>query len=72
MNKTTNINLQITSTIIFLIATTISLSITYDEKLKQERKNSFYTNEEALNISFYNRLLFLIAVLISFYIAIDI
>ena len=71
MNKTTNINLQLTSTIIFIIATFISLSITYNEKLNIENKKNFYSEQEALDISFYNRILFLIAVLISFIVAID-
>ncbi|MBQ1495906.1 MAG: hypothetical protein IIZ40_00960 [Bacilli bacterium] len=71
MRKNENIDLQIISTCLFIIATFISLSITYDEKLKSEDKNGFYTKDDALNISFNNRLLFLVAVLISFYVAIN-
>ena len=66
MRKNENIDLQIISTCLFIIATFISLSITYDEKLKSEDKNGFYTKDDALNISFNNRLLFLVAVLKKF------
>ena len=70
MKENNNINLQLISTILFIIATIVSLSITIDEKLKQNNKK-LYTDKEALDISFYNRILFLIAILISLYIAIS-
>lgn len=71
MSKDNNINLQLTSTIIFIIATLISLSITYNEKLNINNKKTFYSKKESLNISFYNRFIFIIAILISLYVAID-
>ena len=71
MSKDNNINLQLTSTIIFIIATLISLSVTYNEKLSINNKNTFYSKNESLNISFYNRFLFILAILISLYVAID-
>lgn len=68
-NNKSTINLQLTSSIIFILSALVSLSIIYDEKLKQDNKNGFYTKEEALNISFYNRIFLLVSILISFYVA---
>ena len=65
MNKNKEINLQILSSVIFIIASFISLSITYNEKIN----NKLYTEKEALNISFYNRIIILISILISLYVS---
>ena len=70
-NKIDNTDLQIISTLIFISATVISLTILFDEKLKSSNKKEIYTDEEALNISFNNRIVILIAVLISLYVSID-
>ena len=72
MNNTNNdnnlINLNILSSILFIIGSFISLSITLDEKRNINNQKKIYSNEEALNISFYNRILILIAVFISLYV----
>ena len=62
------INLSIISSIIFILASIVSLTITIDEKNNLTNKKKFYTNKEALNISFYNRIVILVAVLISLYV----
>ena len=72
MNNTNNdnnlINLNVLSSILFIIGSFISLSITLDEKRNINNQKKIYSNEEALNIYFYNRILILIAVLISLYV----
>jgi len=72
MNNTSKdnkfINLNILSTILFIIGSFISLSITIDEKRNINNQKKIYSNKEALNISFYNRILVLVAVLISLYV----
>lgn len=67
-NNVTLINLSIISSIIFILASLVSLTITIDEKNNLTNKKKFYTNKEALNISFYNRIVILVAVLISLYV----
>ena len=72
MNTSNNdnklIDLSILSSIIFIIGSFISLSITINEKRIINNKKKIYSNNETLNISFYNRILILIAVLISLYV----
>lgn len=62
------INLNILSSILFIIGSLVSLSITINEKRNINNEKKIYSNNEALNISFYNRILVLIAVLISLYV----
>ena len=62
------INLNILSSILFIIGSLVSLSITVNEKRNINNKKKIYSNTEALNISFYNRILILVAVLISLYV----
>lgn len=62
------INLSIISSIIFILASLVSLSLTFDEKRRKTNSKSYFTNEQSLNISFYNRIVFLIAILISLYV----
>ena len=70
-NENNLINLNILSTILFIIGSLISLSITINEKQNINNKKTIYTNKQTLNISFYNRILILIAVLISLYVSIN-
>ena len=63
-NENKLIDLNILSSILFILGSLISLSITVDQK----NKKKIFTNKQALDISFYNRILILIAVLISFYV----
>ena len=65
------IDLNILSSVLFIIGSLISLSITINQKQNINNKKKIYTNKQALNISFYNRILILIAVLISLYVGIN-
>ena len=62
------INLNILSSVLFIIGSFVSLSITINEKRNINNEKKIYSNKEALNISFYNRILILVAVLISLYV----
>ncbi len=67
--KIKNIDLQLISSIIFICASIISLTITIDEKLIQENKKNIYSKDEALNLSIKNRLIILISIFISLYVS---
>ncbi|MBR2712856.1 MAG: hypothetical protein IKE73_04015 [Bacilli bacterium] len=70
MNKEIkNIDLQLLSSIIFICASIISLTITIDEKLIQENKKNIYTKNEALNLSIINRIVILVSIFISLYVS---
>lgn len=70
MNKEIkNIDLQLLSSIIFICASLISLTITVDEKLIQENKKNIYTKNEALNLSIINRIVILVSIFISLYVS---
>lgn len=62
------INLNILSSVLFIIGSFVSLSITINEKRNINNEKKIYSNKEALNISFYNRILIFVAVLISLYV----
>ena len=62
------IDLSILSSILFIIGSLVSLSITINEKRNINNLKKIYTNKQALDISFYNRILILAAVLISLYV----
>ena len=62
------INLNILSSCLFIVGSFISLSITINEKRSKNNQKKIYSNSQALNISFYNRILILISVLISLYV----
>lgn len=68
-NNTNLIDLSILSSIIFISASFVSLSLSINEKRNITNKKSFYTNNEALNISFYNRIIILISIIISLYVS---
>lgn len=68
-NNTNLIDLSILSSIIFISASLVSLSLSINEKRNITNKKSFYTNNEALNISFYNRIIILISIIISLYVS---
>lgn len=62
------INLNIISSVVFILASLVSLGITFDEKGNLVDGKRYLTNKQVLNISFYNRLVILVAVLISLYV----
>lgn len=67
-NDTFLLNLSILSTIIFILASLVSLSITLDEKGTLINGKHYFNNKQKLNIAFYNRIVILIAVSISLYV----
>lgn len=71
MKNTTDthlIDLNLISSIIFILASLVSLTLTFDEKNRVQNKKTTFTEKQALDISFYNRIVILIAVLISLYV----
>lgn len=71
MKNTTDthlIDLNLISSIIFILASLVSLTLTFDEKNRVQNKKTAFTEKQALDISFYNRIVILIAVLISLYV----
>lgn len=54
------LDIQIIATIFFIISLIISIILTYDEKLKLIKDKGLFTNEQARNISLYNRILVVI------------
>ena len=71
MKNTTDthlIDLNLISSIIFILASLVSLTLTFDEKNRVQNKKTNFTKQQALDISFYNRIVILIAVLISLYV----
>lgn len=62
------LDLQLISSLVFIICSIVSLIITYDEKLNASNKKKIFTNKTALNISYYNRIIILIVVIISLYV----
>lgn len=72
-NQSTNenkilIDLQLISSIVFILASLVSLGITFDERGNLINGRRLFTTKQALNISFYNRIVILVAVLISLYV----
>ena len=66
--ETSLVNLNIISSIIFILASLVSLGITFDEKGNLTKGKKYFTNKQVLNISFYNRIVIIVAVLISLYV----
>lgn len=64
MKKNNNIDLQITSIIIFILCSIVSLSISFNQK-----NNIFYSKKDEINISFYNRIIILFSLLLSLYVS---
>lgn len=62
------LDLQLISSSIFIIASIVSLLITYNEKLTVTNRKKLFTTKEALNISFYNRIVILVVVVTSLYV----
>ena len=71
MKNTTDthlIDLNLISSIIFILESFVSLTLTFEEKNRVQNKKTNFTKQQALDISFYNRIVILIAVLISLYV----
>lgn len=71
MKNTTDthlIDLNLISSIIFILASLVSLTLTFDEKNRVQNKKTAFSEKQALDISFYNRIVILIAIIISLYV----
>ena len=64
-NDTLLLDLQLIATTTFIITSIISLIIIYNEKLTVTKRDNLFSEQQALNLSFYNR----IAVLLTLYIS---
>ena len=62
------IDLQLISSVVFILASLVSLGITFDERGNLINGRRLFSTKQALNISFYNRIIILVAVLISLYV----
>lgn len=62
------INLNLISSVVFILASLVSLGITFDERGNIIDGKRYLTNKQVLNISYYNRIVILVAVLISLYV----
>ena len=60
------LDLQLISSSIFIIASIVSLLITYNEKLTITNRKKLFTNKEALNISFYNRIVIVTSLYVGY------
>ena len=67
-SNTKLIDLNITSSIIFIVASIISLIVTLDERNRIINKKTLFNKKESLNIAFYNRIVILVSVFISLYV----
>ena len=68
MNKDTkSINISSISSIIFILASLVSLFLTLDERENIIKGKRILNNKTSLNISFYNRIVIIIAVILSLY-----
>ncbi|MBP3635273.1 MAG: hypothetical protein J6J17_02275 [Bacilli bacterium] len=61
------INLNLISSIVFILASLVSLALTFDEKGNLVKGKRYFTTKQSLNISYYNRIVILVAVLLSLY-----
>lgn len=66
-NSTFTLDLNLISSIIFILASLVSLTLTFDEKENIVNGKRIFTTKQALDISFYNRIVILVAVLLSLY-----
>ncbi len=67
-NEEKLIDLSVISSIIFILASLVSLTLTLDDRAKLSNKKYVLSNKQKLDISFYNRIVILIAVSISLYV----
>jgi hypothetical protein len=62
------LNLSIFSTTVFILASLVSLMLSYDEKGDLFGGKTYFTKKQTLNISFYNRIVIIVAFSISLYV----
>jgi cell division protein FtsL len=54
------INIQLITLLVVLVSTIISITITYNQKLNMEDKDTIFNSKESLNITLFNRILIVI------------
>ncbi len=62
------LNLNLISSVVFILASLVSLGITFDERGDLIKGKRYFTNKQVLDLSLYNRIVILVAVLISLYV----
>lgn len=62
------LDLQLISSIVFILTSLVSLAITFDERGSVINGKRLFTKKQTLDISFYNRIIILIAILVSSYV----
>ena len=62
-------NYQLLGIFLFIISLFISLLLTYNEKLKLEKKDIFFEEKTSLYISLFNRIIVLILAILFIYIS---
>ena len=65
------LNGQLIGIILFIVALFVSLLVTYNEKLKKTNKPYFFTDKESLDVSFIDRILYVILGIYFVYNAIE-
>ena len=58
------INIQIITLLIIIVTTTISILLTYNQKLSLQNRKTIFTKKQTHNISYINRLIILITTII--------
>lgn len=67
-NDTYTIDLNLISSIIFILASLVSLALTFDDRGDLFGGKTFFSKKQSLDISYYNRIVIIVAVLISLYV----
>jgi len=62
------LNIQLITSLTVIITITISIILTYNQKLDLQNKKTFFNKKQTHNISYINRLIFLITAIIFLYI----
>lgn len=65
------LNLELLATLLFLVATIISILTTYNSKKNLENKNVLFNQEEQYKINVFNRIFTIFLVILFFYINIE-
>lgn len=62
------LDLSIASSVIFIITSLVSLALTFDDRGDLFGGKTFFSKKQSLDISYYNRIVIIVAVLISLYV----
>ena len=61
------LDIQLITTILFVVSLFISILITYDEKIKLENNKGLFSNKTSQNLSLFNRIFVVILALVFIY-----